>query len=245
MDAKERKRAQNRIAQRTYRRNQKERLRSLELAAGHGAGRGLPQQTPTPPVSGIDHGWLSRLNDYFESSAEFQAPDIPNVPVSSSTEDKPKSQSATSGNEGDAQGPFNNLLTETQPILHRTALHRAVCARHGAITRLLLQQGADATKQDGNGQTCLHLAVQNGWEDSVKLLLESKVDPSMKDALGQTALYQAVQCENIPMARLLLESSIDVNSRDAFGEVALHLAVDRGSEAMIGVLLSYGADINA
>ncbi|KAL8897704.1 MAG: hypothetical protein Q9207_007079 [Kuettlingeria erythrocarpa] len=216
-------------------RNQKERLRSLELAAGQSAGYGRPQPQPTPPVSEIDQRWLSPMGENSETI------DIPNVSVSSSMEDK----SATSGNGGEAPNSFDHLLTEIQPTLNRTALHRAVCARHEAIIRLLLQEGADASKQDGNGQTCLHLAVQNGWEDSVKLLLENKVDPSVRDALGQTALYQAVQCENVPMARLLLESSVDVNSRDTFGEVALHVAVDKGSEDMIEVLLSYGADINA
>lgn len=69
-------------------RNQKERLRSLELAAGQSAGNGRPQPQPTPPVSEIDQRWLSPMEENSESNVHFPAIDIPNVSVCNSTEDK-------------------------------------------------------------------------------------------------------------------------------------------------------------
>ena len=43
--------------------------------------------------------------------------------------------------------------------LGRPALHRAVSAGKESVCRLLLERGADVRKQDNNGQTPLHLAV--------------------------------------------------------------------------------------
>ncbi|KAL8872084.1 MAG: hypothetical protein Q9174_002223 [Haloplaca sp. 1 TL-2023] len=261
VDAKERKRTQNRLAQRTY-----------KIAAGHHAANTGPQTSLTPPSSENCQTWLSEIDHVLDPNLDFPAFDIPSAPEATMVEENGDVCLWFSLEEsvvaietifvatpldtcyiitspiaklGGSCDPFDSLVTGVKPGLNRTALHRAVLARQEVIAKLLLEHGADATKLDGNGQTALHLAVQHDNRELVKIMLESRVDPNMQDSLGQTALFQAVQNSNEAIARLLLESSIDVNFRDTFGNVALHLAVEKGIELMIEILLSYGADIDA
>lgn len=233
----ERKRYQNRIAQRTYRkdiillisfarpmglvsnlccclgRNQKQKLQALEAVVGQSSDAVVSSSTTTCTCNSRD-----------------SAPRDPSY--------------------DDQVWNFDTLLNESPPSglppsLGRTALHRAVCNGNEAIVRLLLERGADIIRQDGYGQTALHLAVENGCEGLVKVLLEKITDPNLTDSLGRTALFLAVRSENEMVAKLLLDASIDVNWRDSLGDVALHIAAERGSEALTLLLLTYGANIDA
>ena len=127
----------------------------------------------------------------------------------------------------------------------RTALHLAVSTGNESITRLLLERGADITKQDHNGATALHLACERGSEVLTRLLLEKLADPNERDFLGRTALFRAVAEKNETVVKLLLEASADVNAKDSLGTMALHLAVESGSEPLVLLLLQHGADIDA
>jgi hypothetical protein len=234
---RERKRYQNRIAQRTYRkdvpllisfarpmgaahnlcrclgRNQKQKLLALEAVAGQSSGIVASSLTTT---------CTSNIRDSDPCDPSYD----------------------------DQMWNFDPLLNESPPpgvlpSLGRTALHRAICNGNEAIVRLLLERGADIIRQDSYGSTALHLAVENGCEGLVKVLLENITDPNLTDSLGRTALFLAVQSENEMVAKLLLDASIDVNWRDSLGNVALHIAAERGSEALTLLLLKYGANIDA
>ncbi|KAB8072069.1 ankyrin repeat-containing domain protein [Aspergillus leporis] len=242
LDAKERKRNQNRIAQRTYRRNQKQRLRALEEALNIGLFKNADLDNTRNPSPEQDQFWVLPINDGFQASTS--APPVLDL--------LPSPQSAIGREETSpvfTQSNIDPSLTNDICVAPtgrcRTSLHRAVRAGNEPLTRLLLEKGADPRKHDNHGLTVLHLAVEGGHEGLVKVLLDHKIDPNMRDSLGRTALFQAIQGNNDAMATLLLEASIDVNSRDIYGEVALHLAVDRGSEQLTQILLSYGADIDA
>ncbi|KAF4632089.1 hypothetical protein G7Y89_g6028 [Cudoniella acicularis] len=215
LSAKERKRIQNRVAQRNYRRNQKERVRALEKAAGQRSERQKPSIVNDTSVfvdnnsSICDQIWNIPIDD---SLSNFSLPQIDILeetlaPVWEEKSPEPKS-------------PSN---------LGRTALHRAVSAGNESVCRLLLERGADFRKQDNNGQTPLHLAVETGSEGLIKLLLKEG-NPNVKDSLGRTALFQALRSKNEKVTKLLLESQIDVNSKDILGEVALYVAVERSIE---------------
>lgn len=127
----------------------------------------------------------------------------------------------------------------------RTALHIAVCNGDESIVQLLLDRGANLSKQDCNGSTALHLAAELGRWNLVKLLLEKSAHPNQINDLGQTALFAAVRNDDEKTTKLLLDYSVDVNLKDLNGTVALHLAVGIGSESMTKLLLAHGADVDA
>ena len=108
-DPKERKRDQNRIAQRTYRksilpshvakakawsnelrpgRNQKERIRSLEEAAGQRLASTKQHVPVTRTTPENDQIWPSLPEEDFESSLGFPGLDFPDPPQMLSLEDK-------------------------------------------------------------------------------------------------------------------------------------------------------------
>ncbi|KAF7595710.1 hypothetical protein BBP40_005154 [Aspergillus hancockii] len=68
LDAKERKRNQNRIAQRTYRRNQKQRLRALEEALNIGLFKNADLDNTRNPTPEEDQFWALPMNDGFQPS---------------------------------------------------------------------------------------------------------------------------------------------------------------------------------
>ncbi|KAH8812611.1 ankyrin repeat-containing domain protein [Xylogone sp. PMI_703] len=233
LDAKERKRYQNRLAQRNYRRNQKQRLRALEAVVEQRTASAMSfLMTADGGVCGpgSDQVWNLQMNDNLP----------PMISYSNLT-------SPSSRQQATPYTPEDTSLTAayTQTDSGRTALHRAICNGNESLTQILLAQGANIHKQDINGFTALHLAVESGNENLVKLLLENGIDLNTKDTRGRTALFNAVQNENEIMTRMLLEACIDVNCRDAAGEVALHLATERGLERLVLLLLKYGAHVDA
>lgn len=126
----------------------------------------------------------------------------------------------------------------------RTALHLAVSSGNESMARLLLERGADPSRQDNLGATPLHLAAEAGLGELVRILMEKLADPNEADFLGRSALFRAVESENEEVVRQLLEASADVNMKDSMGNTALHLAVENRSESMALILLEYGANVD-
>lgn len=67
-----------------------------------------------------------------------------------------------------------------------TALHRAIANRHKEMARLLLDHGADPSRQDGAGKTALHDAVIAGAAAWVELILAYHPDVSLRTRPGPT-----------------------------------------------------------
>lgn len=125
-----------------------------------------------------------------------------------------------------------------------TALHVAVNIGDEAMVRLLLDKGADVTKQDGQGKTALCMAAERDHDKIASMLLESSTDPNKTDYLGRTALFAAVVNGSETIADLLLAHSARVNVRDQRGMTPLHLAVAAGSKSMTLFLIDKGANVD-
>ena len=90
-----------------------------------------------------------------------------------------------------------------------TALHRAIANRHRDMARLLLDHGADPSRQDGAGKTALHDAVIAGTAAWVELILAYRPDAALRTRPGptqpggETALDYARRRRKPALVRLL------------------------------------------
>ncbi|SMR53636.1 unnamed protein product [Zymoseptoria tritici ST99CH_3D1] len=223
-ERKERKRQQNRIAQRTYRQNQKERIQILEtaIARNNNAHHDLTSLgLETPMTSTMPALAFSR----------------PAAPPRIVIEELCSQRS---------QYPIRRRFSPGAMFGDgRSALHRAISLDNGPMTVLLLDEGADIAIQDAEGNTPLHLAAETGSDIMLNLLLERLADPGATDFLGRTALFSAVQAGNERAIEILLAAQIDIDRKDILGRAVLHVAVENGLESIVRLLLKHGANINA
>ncbi|XP_023317997.1 ankyrin-2-like [Trichogramma pretiosum] len=125
------------------------------------------------------------------------------------------------------------------------------------VCKLLLENGADVTLVNNEGDTVLHLLFKNNAEENpiileaVKLFLERGVDVNSRNNDGYSALQLAVRfCRDIRVIELLLKHGVDPNIVDInCGWTALHFIchqhkLTRFHLIMIQLLIQYKTDVN-
>lgn len=92
-----------------------------------------------------------------------------------------------------------------------TTLSWAANEECDAVTKLLLEKGADASSKDNNGRTPLLWAARGGYNAVVKQLLEKGAAVDSKDSTyGWTAMFWAAIGGYDAVMMLLLEKGADV-----------------------------------
>ncbi|XP_036369809.1 E3 ubiquitin-protein ligase MIB2-like [Octopus sinensis] len=115
---------------------------------------------------------------------------------------------------------------------------------------LLVSSGANVNKQNSGGDTPLHWAVANKYEDVVKVLLTSKeknnLQVNQQNKLGWTALHFACRYGSKDVVELLLQQNgTDVKAETKQGCTPLHLASAHGHKEVVELLLQQnGIDAN-
>ena len=129
--------------------------------------------------------------------------------------------------------------------IEQTALHAATHLGHIKVSKLLLENGADADiGTRDHGHTPLHLAVARGRKNMVALLLENTTDIDRPNIDGITPLNHAVLLGYKDIVILLLENGADINRAGKSGATPLFSAVDNGLKDIAILLLEHGADMN-
>jgi len=80
----------------------------------------------------------------------------------------------------------------------------AICEDRMHVPRALVERKANPDLQDGNGRTCLHLAVTHGWLDMVHLLLNAKASVTLKDRCAATPPMLAIHLDKFEVLESLL-----------------------------------------
>lgn len=127
-----------------------------------------------------------------------------------------------------------------------TALHLAATEGHVALSRLLLENGANINAIGRNWfqKTPIAMAAQSGHIEVVRLLLEHKADLTQGKSPLLGAIYSIKGRSKLEIVQLLLENGADVSATNRNLETLLDAAMRQGSKyskLIRKLLLEYGA----
>ena len=109
----------------------------------------------------------------------------------------------------------------------------------------LVKSGIDINSIDGDKQTALWWAVEQGYAEQVEYLLKLQANPNLSDYFEKTPLMEAVFQGGEHVEKLvsdLIDAGANVNARDKSGTTALMICHNLKAQEN---LLNAGADVNA
>ena len=132
-----------------------------------------------------------------------------------------------------------------------TPLHIAADKNYEGIVKMLLDNDADISAKDKDGQTALIIAINNGQEDTAILLIQ-RGSPLINTGSHASSLYAACDKTLPRVVKALIERGKSSGQLQAmlevtykgYGYVPLHVAASRGSREIASQLVEAGADIN-
>lgn len=126
---------------------------------------------------------------------------------------------------------------------------------HEVMVRLLVEHGAEVTRQSREGHTVLHYAAIQGHAQLLRTGLNRINSPTildMGDDDNDTPLYCATQAlllshpqQALILTSMLLEAGADPNVQNIYGHSALMLAAREGSDELVQLLLDAGANVKS
>ena len=127
-----------------------------------------------------------------------------------------------------------------------TALHWAVRLDDIALSKKLLNAGANVAIENRVGATPLLLAALNGNAAMIEMLLEHGADSNARlTKTGDTVLMLAARTGVPASVQVLLNHGADINARENWGQSsALMWAVSEGHTKVVNILISAGAEVN-
>jgi uncharacterized protein len=116
---------------------------------------------------------------------------------------------------------------------------------------VLIAAGADVTRTDAFGSTCLHFAVQHSLAELVAQALEhgaaavvSTMQCTLCECCGPASAL--MHCKDAAVMKLLLAAGGDVSAVTSKGDTCLHVAARHGYAApVVCLLIKAGADLQA
>ena len=125
-------------------------------------------------------------------------------------------------------------------------LHLAVEHDNSALTRYLLENGADARAVTNRGSHVLHF-LTGDQVDVVELLISKGADPDAKTKSGITVLGLFFDncLAGIDIVKTLVEHGADVNAATPDGITVLHRAAAQASAEVLRYMIDKGAQVDA
>ena len=122
----------------------------------------------------------------------------------------------------------------------QSALMWAVANRHPAITRVLIEHGADIAARSRTRRRVYNMGGSRSAGSASRGIALEEVTEG-----GSTALFFAARSGDLESARLLIAAGADVHDTAADGNTVLNVAAHSGHGSLAAFLLAAGADPNA
>ncbi|XP_043394958.1 serine/threonine-protein phosphatase 6 regulatory ankyrin repeat subunit A isoform X5 [Chelonia mydas] len=152
---------------------------------------------------------------------------------------------------------FNKVgaTTARNKTNYSTPLHLAAAGGHHEVVKVLLQTGASAADEDGEGMTAIHLAAKHGHISVLEALKGSISLRITSTKTGFTALHVAAHYGQLDFVRDMLARGLATMRSEPpkftsegqqvkeqgseSGFTPLHLAAQSGHESLVRLLLNY------
>ncbi|KAH7007400.1 hypothetical protein EDB80DRAFT_457402 [Ilyonectria destructans] len=146
----------------------------------------------------------------------------------------------------DADHPPSLRAAESGPSMHnQTPILWAAKTGREAVTRLLLEKGANSEVKDEDSKTPLAWAATEGHEAIAMLLLNARANIEAKGDTGDTPLISAAFKGHEAIVRLLLDRGASIEAKNNTGNNSLNYAAGWGHKAVVRLLLERGANVEA
>ncbi|KAL7946969.1 hypothetical protein V8C42DRAFT_298875 [Trichoderma barbatum] len=269
--AKERRRKQNRIAQRKHRRRKAEQRlsaasKSPDIRVSLHSGPCCPCVTRRPEMIPPD--------DYSQTFISITSPNSsygPLTPSAISDYESRQTLSADLPNQWTPFWPSASPLFDTDanvlpsgdtldrhshsPIPSSASLDvqpfqdsqsPASAMSYDASISLISRPKSNCLSSDGHlgGQFPLHLAARGGYMGIIGLLISRGARLDAKDTCGRTALHYAAEAGHLEAVGMLLSVGANPFLVDSEGCNSLHIAASKGREDIVRVLMERGMDPN-
>ena len=131
-------------------------------------------------------------------------------------------------------------VNATESTRGQSALMWAVANRHPAITRALLERGADIDARTSTRRRVYNMGGSRSAGSASRGIALEEVNLG-----GSTPLLFAARSGDLESARLLVAAGAEVHDTAADGNTALNIAAHSGHGSLAAFLLAEGADPNA
>ncbi|CZS93143.1 uncharacterized protein RAG0_03552 [Rhynchosporium agropyri] len=101
------------------------------------------------------------------------------------------------------------------------------------------------SKGCSSGSTVMHIAARKGHHTIVRLLSECGVEVSARDNAGETPLHLAAAYGHLEAIEVLLDAGAEIDAKNNRGHTPLSVAVSNGYDTSVRKLLDKGADHRA
>ena len=126
------------------------------------------------------------------------------------------------------------------------ALHSATEEGLRDIVELLLENNADISWRNDEGQTALHCSAIGGTHKIAQLLLGKGAQVDGVDKVyGFTALHYAARFGNKGVGEVLIAHGADIQAKDKWGYQPIHWAAFHDRPEIIELLIAKGTDVDA
>lgn len=137
---------------------------------------------------------------------------------------------------------LNQVNINIQDEYGNTPLQYACDGNHVDCVRLLLENHANITLPDCNGNIPLHNARRS--VECAQLLINAGSPIDIKNRLGNTPLHLACNAGNAYVVKLLIHHGADINSVSIEGNTPLATACFRDYHECVQLLINHGADMS-